>query len=99
MTKACCLIPISYHLTYCALLQIKEAAVRLARLYMKRVSGELDQIVAGSEKEPFREFLLLQGVRFAFRVHQVHHFNLVLNKSYSWTHYFVLVIIVRLFEE
>lgn len=50
-------------------MQIKLASVKLARLYMKRVSEELDN--AGSVNEPVREFLLLQGVRFAFRVHQV----------------------------
>lgn len=37
---------------------------------MKRVSSELDGL-SGPEKEPNREFLVLQGVRFAFRVHQV----------------------------
>jgi len=37
---------------------------------MKRVGSELDAL-EGTEKEPNREFLLLQGVRFAFRVHQV----------------------------
>lgn len=37
---------------------------------MKRVSTELEAM-SGPEKEPNREFLLLQGVRFAFRVHQV----------------------------
>ena len=37
---------------------------------MKRVASELD-ILSGPEKEPTREFLILQGVRFAFRVHQV----------------------------
>jgi len=37
---------------------------------MKRVASELDGL-EGTEKEPNREFLLLQGVRFAFRVHQV----------------------------
>lgn len=53
------------------LLQMKEVSVRLAQLYMKRVSGELDKLAGGSDKEPLREFLLVQGVRFAFRVHQV----------------------------
>lgn len=52
-------------------LQIKVAAVRLAQLYMKRVAHELDNLVVAPEKEHIREFLLLQGVRFAFRVHQV----------------------------
>lgn len=50
--------------------QIKLSSVQLARKYMKRVASELDAM-SGPEKEPNREFLLLQGVRFAFRVHQV----------------------------
>lgn len=37
---------------------------------MKRVASELDAL-SGPEKEPNREFFILQGVRFAFRVHQV----------------------------
>ncbi|PKA62049.1 Protein CHUP1, chloroplastic [Apostasia shenzhenica] len=49
--------------------KIKLASVQLAKKYMKRVASELDAL-NGSEKEPNREFLLLQGVRFAFRVHQ-----------------------------
>lgn len=50
-------------------LQIKLSSVQLARKYMKRVASELDTM-SGPEKEPNREFLVLQGVRFAFRVHQ-----------------------------
>nr|BAG54846.1 chloroplast unusual positioning 1B [Adiantum capillus-veneris] len=51
--------------------KIKLATVQLARKYMKRVALELDSTeVVSSVKEPQREFLLLQGVRFAFRVHQ-----------------------------
>lgn len=38
---------------------------------MKRVATELDAMTE-PEKEPNKEFLILQGVRFAFRVHQVH---------------------------
>uniref|UniRef100_A0A6N2N1L9 Protein CHUP1, chloroplastic n=1 Tax=Salix viminalis TaxID=40686 RepID=A0A6N2N1L9_SALVM len=49
--------------------KIKLSSVQLARKYMKRVASELDT-VSGPEKEPNREFLVLQGVRFAFRVHQ-----------------------------
>lgn len=49
--------------------KIKVASVQLANKYMKRVASELDAL-EGTEKEPNREFLLLQGVRFAFRVHQ-----------------------------
>ncbi|PHT25709.1 Protein CHUP1, chloroplastic [Capsicum baccatum] len=49
--------------------KIKLSSVQLARKYMKRVASELDAL-DGPEKEPNREFLILQGVRFAFRVHQ-----------------------------
>ncbi|XP_019177562.1 PREDICTED: protein CHUP1, chloroplastic [Ipomoea nil] len=49
--------------------KIKLSSVQLARKYMKRVAIELDAL-SGPEKEPNREFLVLQGVRFAFRVHQ-----------------------------
>ncbi|KAI3778888.1 hypothetical protein L2E82_08277 [Cichorium intybus] len=49
--------------------KIKLSSVQLARKYMKRVASELDAL-EGPEKEPNREFLVLQGVRFAFRVHQ-----------------------------
>ncbi|ESQ32920.1 hypothetical protein EUTSA_v10003588mg [Eutrema salsugineum] len=49
--------------------KIKLSSVQLAKKYMKRVAYELDS-VSGSDKDPNREFLLLQGVRFAFRVHQ-----------------------------
>ncbi|OIW16669.1 hypothetical protein TanjilG_28726 [Lupinus angustifolius] len=49
--------------------KIKLSSVQLAKKYMKRVASELD-ILSGPEKEPTREFLVLQGVRFAFRVHQ-----------------------------
>lgn len=52
-------------------MQIKLASVQLARKYMKRVASELDAMNE-AEKEPNKEFLLLQGVRFAFRVHQVY---------------------------
>lgn len=45
--------------------QIKLASVKLAMKYLKRVSAELEE-VSGLEEEE----LMLQGVRFAFRVHQ-----------------------------
>lgn len=35
--------------------------------YMKRVSAELEMVGGGPEEEE----LIIQGVRFAFRVHQV----------------------------
>ncbi|XP_010912692.1 protein INCREASED PETAL GROWTH ANISOTROPY 1 [Elaeis guineensis] len=46
--------------------QIKLASVKLAMKYMKRVSSELEAIGGSLEEEE----LILQGVRFAFRVHQ-----------------------------
>lgn len=51
----------------CPLLQIKLASVKLAMKYMKRVSAELEMVGGGPEEEE----LIVQGVRFAFRVHQV----------------------------
>jgi len=48
-------------------LQIKLASVRLAMKYMKRVSAELEAVSGGPDEEE----LIVQGVRFAFRVHQV----------------------------
>ncbi|KAK9085501.1 hypothetical protein Sjap_025912 [Stephania japonica] len=46
--------------------QIKLASVKLAMKYMRRVSAELEAVGHGPEEEE----LMLQGVRFAFRVHQ-----------------------------
>ncbi|KAL5228024.1 hypothetical protein ABZP36_016289 [Zizania latifolia] len=46
--------------------QIKLQSVKLAMKYLKRVSSELEAIKNGPEEEE----LMLQGVRFAFRVHQ-----------------------------
>lgn len=46
--------------------QIKLASVKLAMKYMKRVSAELETVDGGPEEEE----LIVQGVRFAFRVHQ-----------------------------
>ncbi|CAL5408931.1 unnamed protein product [Camellia sinensis] len=46
--------------------QIKLASVKLAMKHMKRVSAELEIVGGGPEEEE----LIVQGVRFAFRVHQ-----------------------------
>ncbi|PON87031.1 hypothetical protein TorRG33x02_171440 [Trema orientale] len=62
-------IPVNWLLDSGVVGKIKLSSVQLARKYMKRVASELDTL-SGPEKEPNREFLLLQGVRFAFRVHQ-----------------------------
>ncbi|KAJ8616455.1 hypothetical protein MRB53_035827 [Persea americana] len=45
--------------------QIKLASVKLAMKYMKRITAELEAVGAPEEEE-----LMLQCVRFAFRVHQ-----------------------------
>lgn len=37
---------------------------------MKRVAMEL-QVKSALEKDPAMDYMLLQGVRFAFRIHQV----------------------------
>lgn len=52
-------------------MQIKLASVKLAMKYMKRVSAELEMVAGGPEEEE----LILQGVKFAFRVHQVNKFR------------------------
>ncbi|KAI4294957.1 hypothetical protein MLD38_040764 [Melastoma candidum] len=62
-------IPVDWLMDTGVVGKIKLASVQLARKYMKRVATELDAL-SGSDKEPNREFLTLQGVRFAFRVHQ-----------------------------
>ncbi|KAI9092024.1 hypothetical protein K1719_027959 [Acacia pycnantha] len=62
-------IPVNWLLDSGVVGKIKLSSVQLAKKYMKRVASELD-ILSGPEKEPMREFLVLQGVRFAFRVHQ-----------------------------
>ncbi|KAH6828080.1 Tetratricopeptide repeat superfamily protein [Perilla frutescens var. hirtella] len=46
--------------------QIKLASVKLAMKYMRRVSAELGMVAGGPEEEE----LIVQGVKFAFRVHQ-----------------------------
>ncbi|KAH7838445.1 hypothetical protein Vadar_026418 [Vaccinium darrowii] len=46
--------------------QIKLASVKLAMKYMRRVSAELEIVGGGPEEEE----LIVQGVKFAFRVHQ-----------------------------
>lgn len=62
-------IPVNWLLDSGVVGKIKLSSVQLAKKYMKRVASELDTL-SGPEKEPMREFLILQGVRFAFRVHQ-----------------------------
>ncbi|KAI4368047.1 hypothetical protein MLD38_016656 [Melastoma candidum] len=49
--------------------KIKLGSVKLAQKYMKRVAMEL-QMKATQDKDPTMDYMLLQGVRFAFRIHQ-----------------------------
>ncbi|CAH9082123.1 unnamed protein product [Cuscuta epithymum] len=63
-------IPTDWLLDSGVLGKIKILLVQLACTYMKRVALELDAL-SGGDKEPPREFLILQGVRFASRVHQL----------------------------
>ncbi|KAK7302921.1 hypothetical protein RJT34_13818 [Clitoria ternatea] len=59
-------IPVHWMLDNGFATQIKLASVKLAMKYMKRVSAELETVGGGPEEEE----LIVQGVRFAFRVHQ-----------------------------
>ena len=61
-------------------IQIKLQSVKLAMKYLKRVSSELEAIEGGPEEEE----LMLQGVRFAFRVHQVTCMLGSCNKQYTF---------------
>ncbi|XP_008439756.2 protein CHUP1, chloroplastic [Cucumis melo] len=59
-------IPVEWMLDSGIVSQIKLVSVKLAMKYMKRVSAELETVGGGPEEEE----LIVQGVRFAFRVHQ-----------------------------
>ncbi|KAL8460642.1 hypothetical protein ACS0TY_032237 [Phlomoides rotata] len=59
-------IPVNWMLDTGYVTQIKVASAKLAVKYMKRVSGELEIVSGGAEEEE----LIVQGVKFAFRVHQ-----------------------------
>ncbi|KAM7530613.1 hypothetical protein LguiB_034023 [Lonicera macranthoides] len=59
-------IPMDWMLDAGYVSQIKLVSVKLAMKYMKRVSAELEMVGGGPEEEE----LIVQGVKFAFRVHQ-----------------------------
>ncbi|XVE88181.1 hypothetical protein DITRI_Ditri19aG0048000 [Diplodiscus trichospermus] len=59
-------IPMDWMLETGIVSQMKLASVKLAMKYMRRVSAELEAVECGPEEEE----LIVQGVRFAFRVHQ-----------------------------
>ncbi|RWR85779.1 protein CHUP1, chloroplastic-like protein [Cinnamomum micranthum f. kanehirae] len=62
-------IPTDWMLDTGLISKIKFGSVKLAKKYMKRVAMEL-QLMGASDKDPALEYMLLQGVRFAFRMHQ-----------------------------
>ncbi|GFP79717.1 protein chup1 chloroplastic [Phtheirospermum japonicum] len=59
-------IPMNWMMDTGYVSQIKLASVKLAMKYMRRVSAELGMVGGGPEEEE----LIVQGVKFAFRVHQ-----------------------------
>lgn len=62
-------IPTDWMLDNGIVSKIKFGSVKLAKKYMKRVATEL-QAKGASEKDSALDYMLLQGVRFAFRIHQ-----------------------------
>ncbi|XP_010914782.1 INCREASED PETAL GROWTH ANISOTROPY 1-like protein 2 [Elaeis guineensis] len=64
-----CKIPTDWMLDPGMVSKLKLASVKLAKVYLKRVSMELES-VRHSERESAQEALVFQGVRFAYRVHQ-----------------------------
>ncbi|KAE9594870.1 hypothetical protein Lalb_Chr18g0058361 [Lupinus albus] len=62
-------IPIEWMQDNGIISKIKLGSVKLAKKYMKRVAMEL-QAKSTLEKDPAMDYMLLQGVRFAFRIHQ-----------------------------
>nr|AFK38254.1 unknown [Lotus japonicus] len=51
-------------------MQIKQASMTLVKMYMKRLTIELESI-RNSDRESSQDSLLLQGVHFAYKAHQV----------------------------
>ncbi|KAJ6816593.1 protein CHUP1, chloroplastic [Iris pallida] len=64
-----CRIPTGWMLDTGIVSKIKMASVKLAKVYMKRVSAELE-LARHLEKETAQEALLYQGVHFAYRAYQ-----------------------------
>lgn len=57
-------------ISYTPFLQIKQSSMTLVKMYMKRLTMELESI-RNSDRESNQDSLLLQGVHFAYRAHQV----------------------------
>lgn len=68
-------------------MQIKLASVKLAMKYMRRVSAELEAVGGGPEEKE----LIVQGVRFAFRVHQVNNSHSFLQLGTKHSFNFLLI--------
>ncbi|KAK2645380.1 hypothetical protein Ddye_020575 [Dipteronia dyeriana] len=64
-----CKIPVDWMFDSGIVSKIKQASMKLAQMYMKRVSTELE-LVCSSDRVSTQEALLLQGVHFAYRAHQ-----------------------------
>ncbi|KAJ0033915.1 hypothetical protein Pint_24164 [Pistacia integerrima] len=64
-----CNIPVDWMLDSGIVSKIKQASMKLAQMYMKRVTIEFES-VRNSDRESTQEALLLQGVHFAYRAHQ-----------------------------
>ncbi|KAL9407498.1 hypothetical protein AB3S75_046111 [Citrus x aurantiifolia] len=64
-----CKIPVDWMLDSGIISKIKQASMKLAQMYMKRVTRELE-LVHNSDRESTQEALLLQGLHFAYRAHQ-----------------------------
>ncbi|XP_050373342.1 protein CHUP1, chloroplastic [Argentina anserina] len=64
-----CKIPTNWMLDSGIVSEIKQASMILAKIYMKRVTLELESL-RYSDRESSQESLLVQGVNFAYRAHQ-----------------------------
>ncbi|XP_012084221.1 protein CHUP1, chloroplastic [Jatropha curcas] len=62
-------IPINWMLDSGIVSKIKQASMKLAKMYMRRVIMELE-LARNSDRESSQEALVLQGVHFAYRAHQ-----------------------------
>ncbi|KAE9601545.1 hypothetical protein Lal_00040682 [Lupinus albus] len=62
-------IPTAWMLDSGMMSKIKQASMTLVKIYMKRVTTELESI-RNSDRESSQDSLLLQGVHFAYRAHQ-----------------------------
>lgn len=62
-------IPVEWMLDNGIIGKIKLGSVKLAKKYMKRVAIEV-QTKSAFDKDPAMDYMVLQGVRFAFRIHQ-----------------------------